>query len=202
MDEKIQLSSSPAAPANEPATGMDVELLTRKMTKGDEMAWRVFYDQYYDRLWRYLLVCAKGNEDIARETLQTALLRLARHIKVFADEGVFWSWLTVLARSAFADETKKQRRYFAFLDRFRRHSEIQRESSGDELLDTLLRRQLAFLPPDEQQLIEQKYFAGRSVREIAVELKVSEKAVESKLTRIRKMLKEQVLRGLTDEAQE
>ena len=30
------------------------------------MAWRTFYDAYFDRLWRYLLVVAAGNEDAAR----------------------------------------------------------------------------------------------------------------------------------------
>ena len=36
------------------------------------MAWRTFYDAYLDRLWRYLLVVAAGNEDTARESLQGA----------------------------------------------------------------------------------------------------------------------------------
>lgn len=66
------------------------------------MAWRTFHHAYVDRLWRYLLVVAGGREDTAREALQGALVRAVRHIKVFEDETVFWSWLTVLARSALA----------------------------------------------------------------------------------------------------
>jgi len=43
------------------------------MAGGDEMAWRMFYNAYFDRLWRYLLVVAAGNEDTAREALQFEL---------------------------------------------------------------------------------------------------------------------------------
>jgi RNA polymerase sigma-70 factor (ECF subfamily) len=173
------------------------------MNEGDEMAWCAFYDAYFDRLWRYLLVVASGNEDAAREGLQGALVRVTRHIKVFRDGNAFWSWLTVLARSAFADEMKKRRRYFSFLDRFTRHASIALDGANDcqtdERLKNLLERHVALLPPDERGLIEQKYFAGRAVREIADELQTTEKAVESKLSRVRRKLKAAVLGELKHE---
>ncbi len=140
-------------------------------------------------------------EDAAREALQLALLRVARHIKAFPDETIFWSWLTVLARSAFADETKKQRRYFSFLDRFTGQSGIQLDDAADlqaDQLKNLLERHIALLPPDERTIVEQKYFAHRAVREIANELQTTEKAVESKLSRIRKKLKDAVLAELNE----
>ena len=173
------------------------------MTEGDEMAWRTFHDAYFDRLWRYLLVVAIGNEDAAREALQGALVRAARHIKVFRDETVFWSWLTVLARSALADETWKRRRYFTFLDRFTSHANVENDGVSDagieHRLKTLLENQVTALPPDERELVRQKYFAHRTVREIADELQITEKAVESKLSRIRKKLKDAVLTELKNE---
>ncbi len=169
------------------------------------MAWRTFYNAYFDRLWRYLLVVAAGNEDAAREALQGALVRVTRHIKVFHDENVFWSWLTVLAHSAFADEAKKRRRYFSFLDRFTRHANVELDGASDtrteERLKTLLDRHIAVLPPDEQKLLEQKYIARRAVREIADDLQTTEKAVESKLSRVRKKLKDTVLAELNHESQ-
>ena len=167
------------------------------------MAWRTFYDAYFNRLWRYLLVVSGGNEDAARESLQATLVRATRHIKVFENEAVFWSWLTVLARSAFADETRKHRRYFSFLDRFLRHTEIEldvaRDGHPEDHLQTLLQQNLATLPPDEQKLVEQKYFERRGVREIAAELQTTEKAVESKLSRVRKKLKDAMTTALKNE---
>ena len=120
------------------------------------MAWRTFYNAYFDRLWRYLLVVASGNEDAAREALQAALVRVARYAKVFTDEAVFWSWLTVLARTAFADESKKRRRYFSFLDRFTSHSNVEHDGAvdaqTDERLRELLQRHVALLSPDASSL--------------------------------------------------
>jgi len=66
-------------------------------------------------------------------------------------------------------------------------------------LFSLLERTLATLPPDEKQLVEWKYLERRSVRDIAVELQTSEKAVESRLVRIRRKLKEFLLLALKNE---
>ena len=166
------------------------------------MAWRIFYNAYFDRLWRYLLVVAHGNEDAAREALQAALVRVTRHVKIFDDESTFWSWLTVVARTAFADETKKQRRYLSFLDRFTSETKVELDGTADphtdDQLGHSLERHVKSLPPDEQQLVEQKYFKRRAVREIADELQTTEKAVESKLSRIRKKLKDAMLAELNE----
>jgi RNA polymerase sigma-70 factor, ECF subfamily len=206
LEENIQSPEPRFAPTDEaPHDASDIAALTQRMAEGDEMAWRTFYNSYFDRLWHYLLVVAAGNEDAAREALQATLVRVARHVKIFRDENIFWSWLTVLARSAFSDETKKRRRYFSFLERFTIHANVQSDSvienQADERLQNLLKEKIASLPPDEQKLIEQKYFARRAVREIAEDLQTTEKAVESKLSRVRKKLKDAVLKELKNESQ-
>jgi len=48
------------------------------MAAGDEMAWRAFYDAYFDRLWRLPAGGCRGNEDVAREALQATLVRVTR----------------------------------------------------------------------------------------------------------------------------
>jgi RNA polymerase sigma-70 factor, ECF subfamily len=194
-----------APPAEEvPAAPLDVAALSRRMAKGEESAYRVFYDAYCHRLSRYLLVVTRGDEDAAREALQATLVRVVRHIKPFADEGVFWSWLTVLARSALGDQTRKRRRYLAFLDRFTHHAHIQHtapdDSEADARLLASLDHGLEALPEDERDLVQRKYFARQSVREMAAELQTSEKAVESRLVRIRRKLKQAVLEELRHES--
>jgi RNA polymerase sigma factor (sigma-70 family) len=194
-----------APPAEEsPAAPLDIAALTRRMAKGDEWAYRTFYDAYFHRLSRYLLVVTAGDEDAAREALQAALVRVVRHIKPFPDEGVFWSWLTVLARSALSDQTRKRRRYLAFLDRFTQHARVERSVSDDHEADNqllaFLERGLAVLPDEERDLVERKYFTRQSVREIAGELETSEKAIESRLVRIRRKLKAVVLDELKHES--
>ncbi len=173
------------------------------MRAGQESAYREFYDEYYSRLLRYLLVVAAGDEEAALEALQSTFVRVVRHIKVFPSQEVFWSWLTVLARSAFSDQSRKRRRYFAFLDRFTRHSQAQQadpESSETEArMQTALDRSLAGLQQNERQIVEWKYFSHRSVREIASELQTTEKTIESRLARTRRKLKLALLEDLRDE---
>jgi RNA polymerase sigma-70 factor, ECF subfamily len=187
-----------AAPAEEvPTAALDIAALTRWMAQGNESAYRTFYEAYFARLSRYLLVVTHGDEDSARDALQATLVRVVRHIKPFAEEHVFWSWLTVLARSALSDQTRKHRRYLAFLDRFTRHSHVEHAAADDGEADgqllASLDRGLEGLPEDERELVQKKYFARRSVRELAAELQTSEKAIESRLGRIRRKLKEAVL---------
>jgi RNA polymerase sigma-70 factor (ECF subfamily) len=182
---------------------LDVAELTRRMAAGDEAAFRTFYDAYYDRLSRYLLVVTAGDEEAALEALQSALVRVVRHIKVFRSEAVFWSWLTVLARTALSDQNRKRRRYLAFLDRFSWQARIEpsepEDTGADARLLNLLECNLAALPADEKRLVEWKYLEGRSVLEIAGELETSEKAIESRLVRVRRKLKEALLLGLKNE---
>jgi RNA polymerase sigma-70 factor (ECF subfamily) len=173
------------------------------MVAGDETAYRTFHETYYSRLTRYLLVITSGDEDAAREALQGTFVRVVRHIKVFEEESHFWNWLTVLARTAFADQKRKRRRYVAFLDRFTEHARTaatgmengEAEAQLLEALETGVRG----LSTEERELVEQKYFAGESVRNLAESLGTSEKAVESRLGRVRRKLKQALLAALKHE---
>jgi RNA polymerase sigma-70 factor (ECF subfamily) len=151
-------------------------------------------------LWRYLLVVSAGDEQASREALQSALVRVVRHIRVFPDDASFWGWLTVLARTSLSDQNRGRRRYLAFLDRFTRHAEVEQslpvEPEVNAMLLNLLKTNLASMPTDERALVEAKYFDRRSVRDIACELGTSEKAVESRLTRVRQKLKLALLETL------
>ncbi|MEO5803173.1 MAG: sigma factor-like helix-turn-helix DNA-binding protein, partial [Verrucomicrobiota bacterium] len=93
-------------------------------------------------------------------------------------------------------------RYLSFLDRFFRHSEVESsmaEAEADARLLELLEINLSALAPDERALIEKKYFHRDSVSDIAEQLQSSEKAIESRLVRVRRKLKELILVQLKHE---
>jgi RNA polymerase sigma-70 factor, ECF subfamily len=178
------------APERDSATEpFAIARLTSEMARGGEDAFREFYDRYFNRLLGYLLVLTRGREDLAREALQAAMLRVVKHIKGFNREDAFWSWLTVLARTALVDQERRRSRYDAVLERFVHESPERVETH----LMECLKQSMAALPPDELILIERKYFDGESVAQIAASLNVSQKAVESRLGRIRQKLKQQTL---------
>jgi len=185
----------------EPQPSIDIAALTTGMAKGDEDAYRMFHELYFHRLLRYLLVVTGGREDAAREALQVALLRVVRHIRKFDAEANFWSWLTVLARSAVVDEERRRHRYLAFLDRFFQWEKVEAAAGpdADARLQELLAANLDVLPWDERELVNRKYFARESVKEIAADTGATEKAIESQLVRIRRKLKQCILAQLKDE---
>jgi len=184
-----------------PVSAPEIASLTAGMAGGDEEAYRRFYGLYFDRLLRYLLVVT-GNEQSARDALQLTLLRVVRHAKRFESEAAFWSWLTVLARSSVADESRRTGRYLSFLGRFFEHAQFAASappSDADARLMELLEASLAALPAEERELLERKYFAGEPVRQIADETQTTEKAVESRLGRVRRRLKEMILAQIKHE---
>ena len=63
----------------------------------------------------------------------------------------------------------------------------------------LLEKEIAALPDDERRLLERKYFAEETARGIAEEFQVTEKAMESRLLRIRRKLKMVLLDRLKNE---
>jgi RNA polymerase sigma-70 factor (ECF subfamily) len=184
-----------------PGAAPDIARLTSRMAKNDEAAWRMFYELYFNRLLGYLLVVTAGREEAAREALQATLVRVVRHIRRFEAEPVFWSWLTVLARSSVVDAERKRSRYAALLERFFQ-SEPAAEPADPETegrLQRLLEKNLAGLGAADRVLIEQKYFNGASVRDIAADTGATEKSVESRLVRIRRQLRETILSALKHE---
>lgn len=179
---------------------------TRRLVAGDEAGYRDFHQQYSGRLFRYLWVVARGDEQSARDALQETLRRVIRHMRIFSDETVFWSWLTVIARSSLWDEKRRTRRYLGFLDRFKRHAEVEVEAdslpgaAAQQWLSDTLAEQLTLLPAEDRDLMERKYLEQQNVREIAASLGVTEKTIESRLTRLRAKLKTALLTCLNHEA--
>ncbi len=174
-----------------------IALITRGLAAGDEDAFREFHAVYFDQLYQFLLVVTRGREDEAQEALQQTLLRVLRYARPFDSEEVFWSWLKALARSAARDAGRKQHRYWALLERFTlfRHAEIQ-APEGPEADDVraILEESLEELDPADRRLIEGKYLDGATVKELGAQTGLSDKAVESRLVRLRRQLRER-LRG-------
>ena len=170
--------------------GAEIFRLTAALAAGDESAFREFHAAYFDRLLRYLIVVTRGDEQAARDALQETFTRVARHARRFDAEEKFWSWLTVLARSAAADGGRKRRSYWRLLTSYAQSwmpsAQPETETDeADERLQSLLLEGLNELRAEDRALIESKYLHGASVRELAAQTNLTEKAVESRLSRAR-----------------
>lgn len=180
------LAEAEKAPSRESATA----LLTKGLARGNEDSFRAFYDLYAHRLFGYLFVICRGNEAAARELLQQTLIKVARQARVFEDEEIFWKWLGAVARNLWIDETRKRNRYLAALEQFWNWRSASEASGVADAAELEMARALEALEEGERDLVRLKYLEGRSVRELAERLGLSEKAVESRLTRARQKIKD------------
>jgi RNA polymerase sigma factor (sigma-70 family) len=181
---------------------LDLVELTRGLAAGDDDAFREFHRRYFDRLYRLLLLLCRGEEIEARDALQDTLCRVARHARRFDREDVFWCWLVALARSAVRDAGRKRHRYWKLLtDYARRWLPVQADPGPDHdrRLDMLLRACLDGLDPVDRALVEGKYLSGLSVGELSRQSGFTGRAVESRLFRLRRQLRKQMLLRLRED---
>ena len=182
-----------------PAMASDLRELTRAVRRGDEQAFNRFYDLYSLRLYRHLLVLAKGNEADAREVLQAVVIKLANRFEVFDDEGRFWAWLCRVARNSYVDHYRVRQRENNFVPLKEFSAEFLQAGAEESRLHAALRRALDELAPAERELLRAVYLDRRALKELAEESNQTYKAVESRLTRLRKKVKTGLLNHLRNE---
>lgn len=172
-----------------PSSTADAEArrLANAVGRGDEGAFRVLYDRYQERLFRFALVLSHGGESLAGETVQATFVTAAAKLRAVENEEHLWNWLARVARQHLAKTWRQQRKDPAVsVANFPECAEAHKpDSTLEEKLDVAL---LA-MQPDERQLIEWFYFDGLSHKEIAGKLSMTPKAISSRLERARSRLR-------------
>ena len=176
----------------------DVASLTAGIRAGNEEAFREFHKLYFDRLYQFLLVVARGNEAEARDALQETLLRVIRHARKFDSEDAFWSWLKVVARNAARDAGRKQCRYFNLVAKIRaafRNSCSQRQLNS--AARRFARRKSGGTAHERPRIDPGKIPARRNRQRTRRRSRgLTEKAAESLLLRVRQRIREFILNKL------
>jgi RNA polymerase sigma-70 factor (ECF subfamily) len=176
--------------------------LTAKMKDGDEAAFSAFYERYCDRLFRYLIVLTRGDEDRSRDLLQATLTKVVRSVRRFADERQFWNWLAAIARNCFIDALRKGQRTVQVVPLLPEDAPAippAAPADDDAPLFDALEDCLAAMGAAERELIEAFYFKEGSHESVARERQTTPKAVESKLARVRQKLRTAILKRLHHE---
>ena len=182
--------------------GISLSELTGAMADGDEPAFGVFYERYYDRLFRYLVVLTHGDEPLTRDLLQVTLVKVVRAMKPFAEEGQLWQWLKTIARNTFLDSLRQASRVPNLIPLFEVDAEPSSAPNDEEdqrPLFEALDACLAELVPSERDLVEACYVRDLSQQEAAAQWNTTAKAVESRLARVRLKLRLAILKRLRHE---
>jgi RNA polymerase sigma-70 factor (ECF subfamily) len=81
-------------------------LLVQRLLAGDESALRMFFDEYFDRLYRFAYARLRGDAALAEDAAQNTLARALRGLPGFRGEAGLFSWLAQICRNEIADLSK------------------------------------------------------------------------------------------------
>src|SRR6478735_5416692 len=85
-------------------------LLVEQLLAGDQDALRRFFDEYFDRLYRFAYARLRGDAALAEDAAQNTLVRALRGLPGFRGEAGLFSWLATICRNEIADLVEKAAR--------------------------------------------------------------------------------------------
>lgn len=169
----------------------DAELL-RAACNRDAEAWKTLYTRYLPLVWRYTYAQVQ-DVHLAEDLVSETMLALLRNIHQIESEAAHIAgWLRSVVRNKVADHHRQSFRIKDRLEKIgRERSDECRSMSPPSALETAETRSrvsgvLEQLPCKQRLILEWKYSEGLRVREIALRLNETEKAVEASLYRARR----------------
>lgn len=152
-------------------------------------------------LYGFCLYRVGKNQHLCEEAVQETLVRAIRELRQYdparAGDNIF-PWLTGLARNEISRVLAREKNsvslqaMWAKMDKelLAIYAKLELEPFGDDVLQReetreLVNTAMSQLPPHYREALEAKYVGGKTVRDLAAIWSISEKAVESLLSRSR-----------------
>jgi RNA polymerase sigma-70 factor (ECF subfamily) len=170
--------------------------------RGDSAAIQMLADALLEPLYRFCLYRVGRNRHLCEEVVQETLVRALRDLEHYdpprANNNIF-PWVTGLARNEIHRVLNRERAAVSLEALWAKmdgellslYARLDSEPFADEVLlreetRELVNATMSQLPEHYREALEAKYVTGKSVRDLAVRWRTTEKAVESQLTRARK----------------
>jgi len=170
------------------------ETLIRRIAAGDQSAMRALFARYQVRVYRWLLRLV-DDEALAEDLLSEVFLDVWRHAASFEARSSLSTWLLAIAR--YKALSARRRRTDAELDEATVSTvpdtaddpevTLQKENRAEALRQSLPR-----LSPEHREVIDLAYYHGKSVKEIAAIVSISEATVKTRMFYARRKLAELV----------
>ena len=183
---------------------MNDQALVTAMLAGDEQAFRLFFETYFPRVYRFAAPRLGGDAEMCKEVVQATLTKAVRSLNTFRGESALFSWLCQICRHEIVDHLralKRRTNRIVLIDdrpELRAALESIEAPAEDEPAQKLSRDQtkalvqsvLDRLPSRYGDVLEWKYVEGRSVEEIGDLLGIGHTAAQSILARARTAFRE------------
>lgn len=196
---------------------MDDKRLAKDLLSGRQKAFDRFFDEHFARLYRFAVARLGGNEEAAREVVQSTLFKGLRNMSKYRGEAAMFTWLCAICRNELSDWFTRDNRYRARIVFIEDLPEVaaaidsvhapesenpERQYQREEAV-RLIQVALDRLPANYGNVLEWKYVEGYSVQEIAARLDVGTEAAQSLLARAKRAFADvyTTLRGALNENQ-
>jgi RNA polymerase sigma-70 factor (ECF subfamily) len=185
-------ASSPAQAAGT-ETSSD-EILIKRIAGGDQLAMRTLFCRHRVAIYRWLLRLV-GDEALAEDLMSEVFLDVWRQAASFEARSSVSTWLLAIAR--YKALSARRRRPDAELDETIA-SRVADPSDDPEVVlqkkdrSELLRHSLERLSPEHGEVIDLVYYHGKSVKDAAAVIGISESTVKTRMFYARKKLAELV----------
>ena len=188
--------SAAASPPHEAASEASDETLIGRIAGGDQLAMRTLFARHRVALYRWLLRLVR-DEALAEDLLSDVFLDVWRQAASFRGRASVSTWLLAIARHM-ADSARR-RRNDAELDEATVSTVPDPADDAEVTLQKknraeALRQSLHRLSPDHREVIDLAYYHGKSVKEIAEIVSISEATVKTRMFYARRKLAELVER--------
>ncbi len=178
----------------------DDKKLAKELLKGNERAFDRFFDEHFARLYRFAVTRLRGNEEAAREIVQSTLFKGIRKMSGYRAEAAMFTWLCAICRNEISDWFSRENRYrerivliedqpevAAVIDSVQAPVEENPERQYQRVEAVrLIQVALDRLPANYGNVLEWKYVEGHSVRDIATRLGIGTEAAQSLLARAKR----------------
>ena len=171
-----------------PAADAEARRLASAVGRGDEAAFGERYDRYQNRLFSFALAVSRGDEALARETVQSVFVTAAGSLRSVESEEHLWNWLARIARQQIVKAWRQRQRDLAVIG-VEELPDCAQVGPTDSELEENLDAALFALSEEDRQVLEWFYFDELSQKQVAERLNATPKAVSSRLERARAKLR-------------
>jgi RNA polymerase sigma-70 factor (ECF subfamily) len=152
-----------------------------------EQQWLTIYRETVHPLYGYMAKRTGGNRELTEDVVQESYLRALESWNLKAVPECPLAWLKRVARNVFIDYLRQNTRDVKA--EVERMPDVKSRNSDDAFESLEIFLAISSLGKKKARILEAFYYDGMSIREIASEMGLSERAVEGHLRRARQSLK-------------
>ena len=160
---------------------LDDSILADNIKKNDEKAFKILFDRYYKKLLDYALSFT-GNIHEAEDIVQQTFITLWTNRKKINSQKSIKSYLYKITYNSYIDTFRKQKHKDDFFDEIKERALRNRINDDNEIIEQRilkLKTVIESLPEKCKEILQMNKFQGLKYKEIADQLDISVKTVES-----------------------